>query len=251
MPDELQQPQENSEPTPVVETPSEQEDASPSPEESSQDQPRHEEQRFQWAGRELTSNELFEEARKLQADHTKKSQRLSEYESRFQELNQRPATRADPFAEYSPEQRIELEQAAKQLSPFLAPALQEQMNTLVEQRLNQTLQEKERVQTYQKQFDETEALAKTAGIPFDREEMVDYMKSANNWNVMDAFRSRNFEKLMDYQLAQRKAQEKKLPTVNGKKAAPQSAPADKVKDLTDTNFKNSLTQKLATMLGQG
>lgn len=226
--------------TELVETPSEpeaqQEDSTP------EEQPL---ETYDWGGRKVSAKELHEEARRLQSDYTKKSQKLSEYERIAQQEPPKP----NPIDQLPPEERVQLEQVAKQLSPFLTPVLQDEVNKLVEQRLNASLQEKEQVQAFQKQFDEAEAMAKKAGVPFNREEMVEYMKSANNWNVMDAFKARNFDKLMDYQITQKKAAEKKPTTVTAKKPAPQEQSRERVKDITDTNFKQSLTQKLASMLG--
>lgn len=241
-------PQVDSEPTleaietTEVETPSE---PAAQTEDSPSEQPS---ETFDWGGRKLTAKELHEEARRLQSDYTKKSQKLSEYERISQQPQQQ---QPNPIEQLPPEERIQLEQAAKQLSPFLAPVLQEEVNKLVEQRIAATMQEKEQVQQYEKQFNDAESLAKKAGIPFDRNEMVEYMKASNNWNVMDAFKSRNFDKLMEYQITQKKAAEKKPTTVTTKKPAPQEPERGKVKDITEAGYKASLTQKLASMLGGG
>lgn len=209
-----------------------------------QDQPQSpDSELFDWGGRRVTAKELYQESTGLLQEFTRRSQRLAELEKAPKEQPK------DPSEGLTPEERIQYEEAAKRLAPMLTPNLQSLVDTMVQERLNSTMEQEKMKQQIETQFTQIEDLAKKASIPFNRHDLVEYMQKTRNADIESAFRAKYFDQLVDYNISQRQAKKKEVYTERGTKAATQPI-APEPKSLTDQGYRKSLSDKLRNMMGQ-
>lgn len=214
------------------------------------------EKQYDWSGRKLSIDELYTESQKLQKDYTNRAQRMSELEKineQYQALtSNQQKQEVNPIDQLTPQERLEYEQAAEKLSPFLQKQLESQVEEMVNARIQATNAEQERINHYKQEFDNVEKLAKDVGVTLNKEELIQYMKDSGTMNVKDAFKAKYFDQMVDYTVNQRKSKENKITTVTGGKTSPQGGGTDfsKIK-ITDAGYKKSLADTLRSMTGRG
>lgn len=213
---------------------------------SEQSQDQATEKTYEWSGRSLTADELASEAKQMASDYTRKAQRVSELEQKYEALvsAQETAKQADLS-----EDEQTLKEAANKLLPYLAPHIEARARELNDR----SRQEEQALSTMRDQFKEAKELGAKIGVTMNREEedrVLAYMSKERIPNPLLAFKLMHEEKLIEYHSSSKNANKKAIYSEQGSRSPVTSAGIDtkKYKGISDPDFKQALVNKVLSNL---